>query len=371
MSENQNYFQIGHIANPLDIKIENVSPKGKSCNIVIPARVNTFLCHHDYFVNPPKPRIYPVNSINFAVAKFTEATVELRNDKEIHINASENHSAIIEHAVRIMQKTLGINIGFNIEAKNLHNISHGGLASSSAIMSAVAQAINILMGNALSVNEITKLLSQNYGEETSETSKKGFISNAASIGGSTAVGSSGKSLVIVGGESEIWCLDDLPKEYCAILLYPKKIKVISKAMDNALNKKELLLLENVDDGWGEIKENMLKVKIIPSINKKDYSVLFRAINMYTIGAFGNIPKYFGFRWTSQGVPFESIIYDIFSKLFGTLKIEENCFFVSSNGPLIAIITKYPKRVSALLKGFNRNFIIEKVALCNGIKYKLK
>ncbi len=355
----KNYYKIGHLSNPLNVKIGKVSVKEKSCKIIVPARVNTFLCHHNFFVNPPKTQIYPVNSINFAINKFTEVTVAIRDDKNNVINSSISHKAIIEHVIKIMQKTLKIEIGFDVKAKNLHGISHGGLGSSSAIMSAVAGAINILMSKPLSVEQITKLISQNYGEESS---KKDFLSPAASIGGSTAIALSGKSLVIMGGESDVWCVDQLPKEYCVILLYPKKIKPISKVQDIELNKKELVRLKNIDKDWGDIKENLLKERIVPAINKKDYSVLFKAINMYTIGAYGDIPQYFKFRWMSHGLLFDSFIFNIFSKLFGSLKIEENCFFVSSNGPMIVVITKYPKKGLDLLKDFNKDFIIEKVAL---------
>ncbi len=352
-------YKIGHLTNPLKAKIKKASLKGKGCKIIVPARINTFLCHHNYFAHPPKPQIYPVDSINFAISKFTEATVTIRNDRKIIIKASDKHLAIIEHTVKIMQKTLDIETGFNITARNLHKISHGGLASSSAIMSAVAQAINVLMGNVLSVEDTTKLISQNYGEESS---KRGFISSAASIGGSTAIGLSSKSLAIIGGESEIWLLNNLPKEYSAVLLYPKKIKTISKALDDVLNKKEFSLLETIDDGWGSIKENILKTKIIPAINKKDYSALFRTINMYTIGAYGDIPGYFNSRWNSYGISFNSLIYIIFSKIFSSLKINEHCFFVSSNGPLIAVITKNPKKVVDLFKEFEKSFSIERVSL---------
>ncbi len=360
-------YKIGHILNPLRGKIGKVQLKGKTYKIIVPARVNTFLCHHNFFANPPKPNIYPVNSINFAIAKFSEAIVTIRSDKKIIITASDKHKAIIEHVVKIMQKTLKIDIGFDIQAKNLHHISHGGLGSSSSIMSAVAGAINILMGLPLSVEQITKLISQNYGEESN---KKGFLSPAASIGGSTAIALSGKSLVVIGGESNIWHSGQLSKGYSAILLYPKKIKTITKAEDIELNKKELTWLRSIDKDWGDIKEQMLKEEIVPTINKKDYSVLFKSINMYTKGDYGDIPQYFRSRWMAYGLSFDVFISTIFSKLFGPLKIEENCFFVSSNGPMIVVITKYPKKAMALLKDLNKDFIIEKVALSRENNYKL-
>ena len=363
----KNYYKIGHISNPLNVKIGKITVGGKSCKIVVPARVNTFLCHHNFFVDPPKPQIYPVNSINFTISKFTEVVVTIRNEKGNIINAPIGQKAIIEHAIKIMQKTLKIEIAFEVKAKNLHGVSHGGLGSSSAIMSAIAQAINILMGNVLSIGDITKLISQNYGEESN---KKGFLSPAASIGGSTAAALSGKSLIVMGGRADIWSTSQLPKEYYAILLYPKKIKPISKVQDNKLNKKEVLWLKNIDRDWGDFKENMLKEKIVPAINRKDYSVLFKAINMYTIGAYGDIPQYFRSRWISYGFPYDLLIFTIFSKLFNLLKIEENCFFVSSNGPMIVVITKYPQKVQELLKDLDKEFTIEKVALSKTSNYKL-
>ena len=358
------YYKIGYLPNPLNKKVGRISIKGRSCRIVIPARVNTFFCHDNFFAYPLRKQVYPVNSINFAVAKFTEATVTLRDDKRIIIAAADKHHAIIEHAVKIMKKTLRIENGFNVSANNLHEISHGGLGSSSAIMSAVAQAINILMGSTLSVGDMTKLISQNYGEESS---KSGHVSSAISIGGSTAIGLSGKSLVIMGGESEMWNLSSLPKEYCAVLLYPKKLKKINKATDDALNKKDFSLY----DSWEDVRENILKTKVIPTIGRKDYSVLFKTINMYTIGAYGSILQYYKLRWISHGINFDSLIYNIFSNIFSSLKVDENCLFVSSNGPLIVIITKHPKKTLHLVNDLNKNFIIEKVSLHNGINYQLE
>lgn len=367
MSKKNNYYKIGHITNPLHKKIGKVLIKGKSCKIIIPARVNTFLCHHNFFVNPPRPQIFPVNSINFAINKFIEVVVVVRDDQKNIIDAVQKHQAIIEHTIKIVQKTLNIKQGFNVMVKNLHGISHGGLGSSGSIMSGVAQGINILMGKPLSVGEITKLIAQNYGEESN---KKGFLSPSASIGGSTAITLAGKSLVVVGSEADIWCVNQLPKEYYAVLLYPKKIKGISKAQDIELNKRELYWLKNIDKDWGDIKENILKTRIIPAINKKRYSVLFNAINMYTIGAYGDIPQYFKSRWISQGLTFDSLIFGIFSRIFKSLKISENCFFVSSNGPMIVVITKYPKKVLNLMKDFSKDFTLEKVALSRTNNYLL-
>ncbi len=365
MSEKNYYYKIGHLLNPLDIKVNKVVQRGKRCKIIVPARVDTFLCHHNYFTHPPRPQVYPVNSINFSLSKFTRGDVSISDDKKIIIDTPNNRRAIVEHTVKIMQKALNIKVGFNVSAKNLHDVLHGGLGSSAAIMAAVAQAINILMGNVLSVSDMTKLLAQNYGEETS---KKGFLSTMPSIGGAVATALSGKSLVIIGGEANVWCLNQIPKEYCSILLYPKNIKSISGIIDMHLFRKGFSLFEKIGDEWGNIKEDILKTKIIPAIDKNDYSILFRAINMYTVGAYGDIPQYFKSRWISHNIFFDSFIYSIFSKLFGSLKINENCFFVSSGGPLIVIITKHYKESLYLLGDLKKYFLIEKVPLCRRSSY---
>lgn len=357
----QNYYKIGNIINPLDLHIGKVSPIGNRCKIKIPSRVDTFLCHHNYFACPPRPQVYPVNSINFALNEFTIADVSIRKDQKNIINADHKHLTIIEHTIKIMQKTLNIKMGFNVKAYNSHNISHGGLGSSAAIMSAVAQAINILMGKKLSIENMTKLLAQNYGEETK---RKGFISGMASIGGATATALSGHSLIVIGGEAEIWCLNQMPKNYCAILLYPKKIKDITGMADMHLYKNGFSFFKKIGHEWGDVKEDLLKNKIIPAINNKDYSVLFRSINMYTIGAYGDIPQYFKSRWISYDIFFDNLIHNIFSKLFSSLNINENCFFVSSGGPLIVIITKNYKKTLKLLGNTKKYFIIKKTSLCD-------
>ncbi len=359
MTQKNEYYKIGQLLNPLQRSITTLYPQGSKCRIVVPARVDTFLCHHHYFVHPLRPQVYPVNSINFVLNQLTEAEVAIRSDKKIVITALETRKPLIEHVVKIMQQTLGFDTGFSVIAKNNHNTLHGGLGSSSTLMTAVAQAINIIMGNHLTVQEMTKLLAQNYGEETNKT---GMLSTMASIGGASASALSGKSLIIIGGEAEIWIKEDLPVGYEAVLLYPKNIKAISGIVDMQLYKKGFELFERIGYEWGDIKENILRSKIIPAICKEDYSVLFKSINMYTIGAYGDIPQYFRSRWLSHNIFFDEFIYTIFLRLFAAVPMEENCFFVSSGGPLLVIITNRFNDVIAALGNITDNFSVDRVSL---------
>lgn len=329
-------YKIGDLINPLPTRERIVRPVGKEVTIRVPARVDTFLCHHQYFVNPPRPQVYPVNSINFTVAQYSEARVQLRDDAELVIDAEAGRESIVRHAVLIMQKTLSIGYGFTISARNLHDIRHGGLGSSAALMTAVAHGINVLFGEPLSADEMTKLLAQNYGEETD---KPGYLSTMASIGGAAAASVLGSSVVVVGGEAEIWHVSELPSEYEAIFLFPKHIESIPGVVDIELFQKGFDLFRRLGYDWGGVKEEILRRKIIPAIESGDLSVLFRSINMYTIGGYGDIPQYFRNRWLSHGIFFDKLIHELYYSLFKNLSPSENCFFVSSGGPLIVVITK--------------------------------
>ena len=368
MKEETEYYQIGDLLNPLSRSLLVEKPKVKKCSISVPARVDTFLCHHHYFVNPPRPQVYPVNSINFAIEQFTEAEVSLREDAKITIDPSSSRSTLLEHAVEILRKTLGIEHGFNVNARNVHTILHGGLGSSAALMTAVAQAINLLTGEYITIKEMTKLLAQNYSEETD---RPGYLSTMASIGGASASALSGKSLVIVGGEAEIWYTGQLPNTYTALLLYPKEMKSITGVSDMELYRKGFSLFKRLGTEWGDIKESILKNRIIPALQKNDFSELFRAINMYTIGGYGDIPQYFRSRWLSHNIFFDKFIHTLFSRLFTELRIDESCFFVSSGGPLIVIITQDTEKTIESIGDFARYFSLNKVNLArNTPLYKL-
>ncbi len=289
MKEELEYYPIGELLNPLPRSFFVEKPPFKTCKISVPARVDTFLCHHHYFVRPPRPQVYPVNSVNFTIKQYTEAEVSLRDDDRIIIEPISSRPTLLEHVAKILQKTIGKNYGFNIKAQNNHTILHGGLGSSAALITAVAQAINLVTGNHISTQEMTRLLAQNYGEETD---RPGYLSTMASIGGASASALSGNSLVIIGGEAEIWYAGQLPDIYTALLLYPKEMKSISGVTDMELYRKGFSLFERLGTEWGDIKESILKNRIIPSLHHGDFTELFRAINMYTIGGYGDIPQYF-------------------------------------------------------------------------------
>lgn len=355
------YYKIGKVVNPLPFRF-NTKPLYKSCYVKVCARLDTFLCNHHFFVEPPRTQVYPVCSINFAINKFTEASVECIAMNKIIIDDLVCRKDIILHTALILKDTLGFDCGLKISGRNLHNVQHGGFGSTASLQTAVAIAINNLFGNKISESSLVKFLAQNYGEESN---KKGYLSPMASIGGASAVAVGCNNLIVIGGESEIWKKYNLSNDYTILIITPIKLQSkITQDMDMKLYKKGYTAFKKIGYEWGQIKENLLVNKIIKDLDKRDTKTLFNLINMYTIGAYGNIPQYFKNRWLSHSIFFDEFIYDIFYSCFKGVEREDSCFFVSSGGPSICFITKEKDIVLGRLKKY-KDFSVSECKFYSG------
>jgi predicted sugar kinase len=351
----RNYYKIGDLINPLPKKYKKAKPVAKSCYVKVASRVDTFLCNHHYFVNPPKVQVYPVNSINFVIDKFSEALVEINNQETIEVHELAGREPIIIHTALIMKKTLGFKEGITISAKNLHSIEHGGLGSSASLQTAVALAINQLFGNKIGNEDLIRLLAQNYGEESD---RDGYLTSMASIGGASAAGLLSSDAIIIGGENEIWAQGNLPEEYKVIVAIPEIEKLPDGMLDMALFEKGFEMFKKIGNDWGKIKEKILQEQIIPEFNKNNLAPLFESINFYTIGAYGDIPSYFKNRWSNHSLFMDEFIHTFYSNLFSQLSQKKSCFFVSSGGPAMIFITRETKAVRKMLQAAGIKTIIE-------------
>lgn len=363
MSEKvQEYYKIGEIVNSLPYSFQSI-PQHASCYVKVASRLDTFLCHHNYFVEPPRTQVYPVDSINFAINQFTEAKVECIDGGEIHIDDSVDRKDILRHTALILKKTLGFTCGLKITGRNLHDIQHGGLGSSASLQTAVAVAINNIFGNKIPERDLVRFLAQNYGEECD---RPGYLAPMASIGGASAVAMGKANLVVMGGEGEVWKRYNLSDEYSVFIITPDLgSEKISGAADMQMYKNGREAFLEMGREWGPIKENLLSTKIINGLNNDDTKPLFNLINMYTIGAYGDIPQYFKNRWLSHTVYFDEFIYDIFDDCFQGIDRKDSCFFVSSGGPAICFITKEDDTVLEKLKKYSYFTISKSKLYSNG------
>lgn len=362
MKDKNEYYKIGKIINPLPVQYQS-KPIFKTCSVRVGARLSTFLCHHDFFSNPPRPQVYPINSINFMVNEFTEVFVECTDETTIVINASENEKDILMHTALILKTVLGFSNGLSISGNVLHEVRHGGLGSSAALQTAVAVAINSLMGDKIPRADLIKFLAQNYGEESNIP---GYLIPMVSIGGASAAMTSTSSVTIVGGEAEVWKEYDLPDNYSVVMVTPKIVnnKKISNSLDIKLYNRGREIFSKIGRDWGNIKENLLKDKIIASLNDNDPSQLFNLLTMYTLGAYGDIPQYYKNRWLEYTPSFDKFIYNIFNECFDSITIKDSGFFVSSGGPSIFIVTRDSNKIIKKLKKY-RIFSIKELGLYKG------
>ncbi|MGV9001340.1 MAG: hypothetical protein ACOH18_00065 [Candidatus Saccharimonadaceae bacterium] len=362
MNNKDDYYRIGEIINPLPVQYQS-EPIFKTCTVKVGARLSTFLCHHDFFSNPPRPQVYPVNSINFTVNEFTEVFVECTSGTTIVINASEKEKDILMHTALMLKTALGFSNGLNITGKVLHGVRHGGLGSSAALQTAVAIAINSLMGNKIPRADLIKFLAQNYGEESDIP---GYLIPMISIGGASAAMTSVNNVTIVGGEAEIWKEYDLSDDYSVVMVTPKIVnnKQISNSLDIELYNRGREIFSKIGRDWGDIKENLLKNKIITGLNNNDPSHLFNLLTMYTLGAYGDIPQYYKNRWLQYTPSFDKFIYNIFNDCFDSTSIKESSVFVSSGGPSIFIVTRDSKEIIKKLKKY-RIFSVKRLDLYKG------
>jgi len=352
------YYKIGKVVNPLPFRFKT-KPLYKSCYVKVCARIDTFLCNHHFFVEPPRMQVYPVCSINFAINEFTEAQVECIDTNKIIVDDSAHRKNIILHTALILKDALGFNCGLKISGKNLHNVQHGGFGSTASLQTAVAIAINNLFGSKISESYLIKFLAQNYGEESN---KKGHLSPMASIGGASAIATGHNNLIIIGGESEIWKRYNLSNDYTVLIITPKKLQSkLTHGIDMQLYRDGYAAFKKIGHEWGRIKEYLLTNKIIKDLDVGNTKTLFNLINMYTIGAYGNIPQYFKNRWLTHPIYFDEFIYNIFYDCFKNINRENSCFFVSSGGPSICFVTKEKDIVLNRLKKY-KDFSISECKL---------
>lgn len=194
----------------------------------------------------------------------------------------------------------------------------------------------------------------------------------ASIGGASAVAIGDANLVVIGGESEVWKTYNLSDEYSVLIITPNLgIERISGASDMQMYKNGYEAFLEMGREWGAIKEELLSNKIIKGLDNNDTGPLFNLINMYTIGAYGDIPQYFKNRWLPHTVYFDQFIYSIFNDCFRTIDRKDSCFFVSSGGPAICFITKEEDAVLERLRQYDHFTISKSKLYSNGPKIVLK
>jgi len=144
---------------------------------------------------------YKAGALGFAGKVYSSAEIELNEDKRI---VADN--ILAEHIARIMTKVTGYKGGFKIKTER-HSFTHVGFASTASICEAVANGINILLGEPFNKREIVKFIAHNYGEESEK--KKGYLTPGISTGSSGNLAQRG-GIGITASDCELVVWDTYP-----------------------------------------------------------------------------------------------------------------------------------------------------------------
>jgi len=356
-------FPTGTIHNPLPQSVLNSvqgkAPLLRSVRVQVPSRLNTCFARLDNIVNPPQIGIVPANSLNITVACMTEALVSLRDDDQIVIEKPvDSRSEIARHAGLMMQKIFNPAQGFTISVENKHNIVHGGIASSSSLLVSVVAAINHMYGDLIPKKSIVRFLAQNYGEESD---RPGQLVGIPSIGGTAATSFYGGGLVALMGEAEVKEHMKLP-ENLGIYLLRKKMKPISalEEADAHLGVGNMAEYAKMLFSWGQthgkhMEEVIYPNIILPAMAKGDLKTVGDTIFKYTLGEYGDITEFYGFKWKAEQ---PTLAEDILS--LKELQQDANVVaaFVSSIGPSIVVLSYDPKPVREFVERHQFDYLDE-------------
>lgn len=345
-SSGPDFFPPGRIVNPMPTRPLVGDPVGRVCRVVAPGRVATFLCHHDYFNAPPRPSVYPIGDVNFVVDRHTVAVVQRTQGApgETTFDIEQSRRPLAQHVVLLMRDLLDIDAPLRVTTRTMHGIRHGGLASSSSLQGSIALAINELWGAPVPRPDLARYLSQNYGEECGD---EGLLVAMPSLGGGCASAMLAADAITISCDDQSADLHDLPDDISVVLAVPTLVTLPDGGEDFALFRRGADLFTELGR-WGDVKREILETDLVPALRRGDTSTLFRHINSYSMGAYGPIPGYFANRWANHGVDFLDLSRSVYAALRWLLDRDEACFFVSSGGPSIAILTRDPEAVTQAL-----------------------
>ncbi|MDN5340939.1 MAG: beta-ribofuranosylaminobenzene 5-phosphate synthase [Euryarchaeota archaeon] len=218
-----------------------------------PARIHLTVLDMNRF-SPDRPG---GGGIGFAIGVYCTAEVEC-TDSGLEIDYTRE--PILRHFVEAFRQVVGYTGGFKIRARD-HQYEHVGLGSTSTILIAVANALNVAVGSPLTSDELRLLLGCNFVEET----EAGNVAFGFETGVGPAASSHG-GMVVMG--------DELTLIYRHAFAGGKKVYIAIPASDiSSAGEKEFDLLMNkartLDYRDRELKSYLVLMDLIPALERGD------------------------------------------------------------------------------------------------------
>lgn len=166
---------------------------------------------------------YPAGELVFVTDLFTSVEIQgTASGDGVEITADSARPVLGRHAALLMRQVLGLTGGMRITIRSHPLPPHVGLGSSSAVLAAVAAAINELCGRPLDHRTLMRLLVDNHGEEIDGNDDE--IMPVQCIGGSAAAGLVPGAIQVVSGNAVALLAAPAPAGHTIVLAVPPDLR---------------------------------------------------------------------------------------------------------------------------------------------------
>lgn len=323
-------FAPGENIRPCGLKSDRIpTPVTGTVIVDAPARIHLTVLDMNRF-SPDRPG---GGGVGFAIQTYCTAEVECT---ESGIEIDYSRKPILRHFVEVFRHVVGYTGGFKISAQD-HMYEHVGLGSTSTILIALANALNVAMGSPLTSDQLRVLLGNNFVEET----EAGNVAFGFETGVGPAVSTYG-GMAVMG--------DELTLIYRRPFAEGKRVYIAIPPSDvSSAGKKEFDLLMNkartLDYQDRTLKSYLVMMDLIPALEQDDLAKM------------GDVIWEIEFRG-SKRAEVEHHGFEIYRHMAALRNAGLEFVGMSSVGPAIAIITARPEEeVEAILSSMGLEIAI--------------
>lgn len=269
--------------------------------------------------------------IGVAIDMSSYITIKVIESKEDIINSKKDK--LVKYILDLMREVSKIKEHFKVDCNFDTKLkTHNGMGSNAILQMGIAFGVNYIYDKPLTNHQLIEIIQKNYCEEE----EKHIIKDVYCSGVA-------HNTIIFGG---ICFIDDKGK-----LIYSKKLPqnvkvgVVKATFGDIFNDKNVdkddlivnLRKENDINRYYNIKDNIIRNKIIPDLKKDEYISLFKEVKEFAKFDDSNI--------LSKICKINGISYN---KFYNMIKNIPNLIFrVSSNSPYVCIITDCIKGIKEI------------------------
>lgn len=319
---------------------------GKQIEIEVPFRVTPIILDLSRFAPTGiKLREYGAGEVTLAISSTLKLRLQLTKDnKDLEIKDTDR-KVIVSHLIKIFQKATNIKFGVKIKVSCDETLSHMGLGTTPTLLSAVALGLNELCGSPLSHRTLCKLVSYNYGEESSQDNN--FLIPGLTTGGAFWNCVYGGVNVVSGNFEQIFH-SKLPDNLKILIGLPsiKEKQWAEKGFEIPI----MDIVRKYDRFDGGKISHWVLMKLLPAIIDQDINKIGEVIWDITLNTAKAIPPII-----RHGV---FNVFDLIAELYIN---QVEIVFISSAGPAIVCMTQNNKKLD-LIKGLFKKYQIKKTII---------